>query len=385
MGNKNSKNEDLRGFAEINLQVISDSQLYQKCKEYGGNARLWMRKFEGLLPEVCRRRLHRHRGFTSIHEFAAKLAGMSHPKVDQILQLSAKLEDKPKLREAFESGEVGYSKVVRVAYVAKPETDGFWAEKVQTESQFVLNLSVSKEREKNKTVFKHSFQSDLSVESGFRRGRQVELPAGNTVEIMLGDEVAEASIPARDEGGILEPAWGNLNFHVDPKVERKFRALKQKLEKQSGETMSHGEVLGELIKMIEKAKTVAQAEEAEASVAPPTSQPEQAEVVVVSAQRAQTEKQVTIKVCPDCAEKKAREAKESKSRTVPIVVKRLVLARQNNQCARADCTHPPSDLHHINGYALTKSHSPEGLEYLCENHHKLAHAQHEFVQVYRRE
>ncbi len=297
--------------SEINLRVLSDSQLYQKCKKYGGNARLWMRKFEGLLPEVCRRRLHRRRGFTSIHEFAAKLAGMSHPKVDRILQLSAKLADKPKLREAFESGTVGYSKMARVAYVAKPETDGLWAEKVKNEPQVSIDLAVKDERAKS--VCTHTLQSDIP-----------------------------------------EPAWTNLSFHVDPEIERKFRALKQKLEKQSGETMSYGEVLGELIGMIEKTE-------------------------------AQVEKQVTIKVCPDCAEKKAREAKESKSRTVPTVVKRLVLARQNNQCARDHCTHPPSNLHHINGYALTKSHSPEGLEYLCENHHKLAHAQHEFVQVYRRE
>lgn len=326
MGNESFKNKDLEGVAEINLRVLSDSQLYQKCKEYGGNARLWMRKFEGLLPEVCRRRLHRHRGFTSIHEFAAKLAGMSYPKVDRILQLSRKLEDKPKLREAFESGEVGYSKIAKVAYIAKSETDGFWAEKVQTESCTTIDLSV-KEEKSEKSVYIDSFQSE------FQRGK--------------------------------------LTFNVDPEIERKFRALKQKLEKQSGETMSYGEVLGELMKMVEKVAVSAQASLAQESSAQAS-----------SAQKVQAEKQVTIKVCPDCAEKKAKEAK---GKTAPTIVKRLVLARQNNQCARAHCTHPPSDLHHINGYALTGSHSPEGLEYLCEKHHKLAHAQHEFVQVYRRE
>jgi len=326
MRDKNSKNET-ENLAENLIGSLTDSQLYQKCKKYGGNARLWMRKFEGLLPEVCRRRLYRRRGFASIHEFAAKLAGMSHPKVDRILQLSRKLEDKPKLREVFESGEAGYSKVARVAYVAKPETDQMWAEKVQNESKLQLEMAVRSE-ESAKTVPGHSFQSELMA------GVSAEDEAGGQAEVLAKDE-----------------AWTNLNFHVDPKVERKFRALKQKLEKESGEAMSYGEVLGKLMEMVEKGGEV-------------------------------REEKVEIKVCPDCAEKKAREAK---GKTAPVSVKRLVLARQGNRCARVGCVHPPSELHHKNGYALTGSHSLEGLEYLCEKHHKLAHAQHEFVQVYRRE
>jgi nitrate reductase cytochrome c-type subunit len=293
MRNKNSKNET-ENLAENLTKSLTDSQLYQKCKKYGGNARLWMRKFEGLLPEVCRRRLYRRRGFTSIHEFAAKLAGMS-----------------------------GYSKVKTVAYIANPKTDKMWAEKVQTESKLQLEIAV-KSQKIPKSVPGDTFQSELLSE-----------------------------ISAGDEAGIsAKPAWTNLNFHISPKVERKFRALKQKLEKESGETMSYGEILKKLMEMAKKGEKIS------------------------------AEKQAVIKVCPDCAEKKAEKAK---SKAVPTAIKRLVLARQNNRCNRAYCTHPPSELHHINGYALTKNHSPEGLEYLCEKHHKIAHAQHEFVQIYRRE
>ena len=31
---------------------LTDSELYQKCREYGASARSWTRKFAGLLPEV---------------------------------------------------------------------------------------------------------------------------------------------------------------------------------------------------------------------------------------------------------------------------------------------------------------------------------------------
>ena len=56
---------------------ISDQQLYELCQKYGERARTWRQKFAGLLPEVYRRRLYEKKGFGSIFEFAAKLAGMS--------------------------------------------------------------------------------------------------------------------------------------------------------------------------------------------------------------------------------------------------------------------------------------------------------------------
>ncbi len=128
--------------------------------------------------------------------------------------------------------------------------------------------------------------------------------------------------------------------------------------------MSYGEVLAKLMEMAEKSEKMP------------------AEMLAAQGEGRirEKKKQIIIKICPDCAERKVV---ETKSRNVPISIKRLVLARQNNRCNRAYCTHPLSELHHINGYALTKNHSSEGLEYLCEKHHKIAHAQHDFVQIYR--
>jgi hypothetical protein len=75
---------------EIFPEKLTDSELYKKCQEYGLNAKQWLRKFAGLLPEVLRRRLHKRRGYTSIHEFAAKLAGMSEGTVNRILRLAGR-------------------------------------------------------------------------------------------------------------------------------------------------------------------------------------------------------------------------------------------------------------------------------------------------------
>lgn len=128
------------------IHSLTDSQLYNLCKKYGMNARLWMRKFAGLLPEVFRRKLYKRKGYVSIHEFASKLAGMSYKNVNRILRLSEKLEDKPELKNLFEAGSQGWSKIETVAYIATPETDRQWAKKVESLTQQGLTAYVQETR-----------------------------------------------------------------------------------------------------------------------------------------------------------------------------------------------------------------------------------------------
>ncbi len=59
------------------MENLTDEKLYELCKMYGARALEWRRKFIGLLPEVERRKLYRKKGFASVFEFAAKLAGVS--------------------------------------------------------------------------------------------------------------------------------------------------------------------------------------------------------------------------------------------------------------------------------------------------------------------
>lgn len=173
---------------------MSDKELYNLCKMYGKNAREWMRKFAGLLPEVYKRKLYRRRGFASIHEFAAKLAGMSNASVDRVLRLSKKLEDKPTLRAKLQEGSCGWSKLEAVAYVATPEDEKEWAKKVEEMPR-------------------------LALEEFVRNNREEVTPGGN-------------SQPEK---------WNRLSFPVSPEVEFKLRQLRQ------GETMSFNEVLEKLL------------------------------------------------------------------------------------------------------------------------------------------
>ena len=189
------------------LSTLSDSELYTRCKDYGLQARVWRRRFAGLLPEVLRRDLHRRRGYGSLYEFAFKLAGMSSASVDKVLGLAEKLVDKPVLREQLVSGSQGWSKIEKVAYIATPETDKEWAEKVEKMSASALGAFVQATR---------GFTENENGENHTDVGE-----SGNTFRL---------------------EQWGNLSFPVAPEVEKKLRLLKYRLEKEKGVTLTFNEV-----------------------------------------------------------------------------------------------------------------------------------------------
>src|SRR3990172_1916605 len=78
---------------------LAINQLHQQFSEYGKNAREWLRKCALLLPEIEEKQVWRRKGFSSIYEYAAKLAGMSRYSVDEALRVLRRIEDKPALQE----------------------------------------------------------------------------------------------------------------------------------------------------------------------------------------------------------------------------------------------------------------------------------------------
>ncbi len=197
----------------MNLEALSDKDLYTRCKEYGLNARVWRRRFAGLLPEVLRRELHRRRGYASIYEFAFKLAGMSNASVDKILHLAEKLEDKPVLREQLVSGEQGWSKIEKVAYIATPETDKEWAERVEKMSQ-------------------HSLEAFIRV----------------TRDFIKSEDGGKFTLESEQEHKFRPEQWGNMSFPVSPEIEKELRMMKYRLEKDQGLTLTYNEVMQILLK-----------------------------------------------------------------------------------------------------------------------------------------
>jgi len=114
---------------------ISDSKILELCAQYGAAVLEARRKFLGLLPEVARRRLWEQRGFGSVFEFAAKLAGVSEEQVRNVLNLSKKFHDLPVLQEKLVNGDVSVNKLIRITGVVNPENEMFWADQVDKLSQ----------------------------------------------------------------------------------------------------------------------------------------------------------------------------------------------------------------------------------------------------------
>ncbi|MFH1218586.1 MAG: hypothetical protein V1679_01985 [Candidatus Peregrinibacteria bacterium] len=122
----------------------SEKILHEKFVAYGADAKKWMRKCVLLLSEIDQLRIWEKKGFGSIYEYAAKLAGMSKNKVNEGLRVMDKVKDKPTLRAVVE--RKGVWAVKPVLTVATSENEGFWAEKADSMSVRSLETYVREHR-----------------------------------------------------------------------------------------------------------------------------------------------------------------------------------------------------------------------------------------------
>ena len=141
-----------------NLKNLSDKDLYLICKKWGAAVLEARRKFAGLLPEVYAREMAerekgrswlKKRGFFSVYEFAAKLAGMSRDQVDLVLRLEKRLENKHVLHEALVNGNVSANKLARVVSIATSENQQDILEKVGALSNRALEVFVKDYKNQN--------------------------------------------------------------------------------------------------------------------------------------------------------------------------------------------------------------------------------------------
>lgn len=114
--------------------------LHKQFSEYGLNAKSWMKKCILLLPQIQKHQVWKKKGFVSIYEYAAKLAGISRAKVDDALWVLHKIEDKPALKKIVE--QKGINSIRPVVAIATTENANFWAEKAKMMSVHTLETYV---------------------------------------------------------------------------------------------------------------------------------------------------------------------------------------------------------------------------------------------------
>ena len=164
---------------------------HEKFKEYGAKSLEYRRKCEMLLPEIFKSEIWREKGFLSIYEYAAKLAGMSAAVVDDCLKIHKRIEDNPELMAIAELK--GLRAVKPVAYIATQETAEFWADKAAEMSQHTLQTYVKEFRNESDVKAEEEVTMKLKPEVLKQLEKmRGELTWNDLMERLLGNDVPEA-------------------------------------------------------------------------------------------------------------------------------------------------------------------------------------------------
>lgn len=146
----------------MDIPQYSDIDLYHKCKKLGLEIFKHRNLFILLIPEVYKRKLYKKYRFASIHQFAAKLGGLSHSHVNKIINLDRRLNDKPKLKSLLYSGTVGWSKIYTIANIATPDTDEYWSKQIITLNKSALE-TLRKDLKAEKSIYKGPSFENLNI------------------------------------------------------------------------------------------------------------------------------------------------------------------------------------------------------------------------------
>jgi hypothetical protein len=185
------------------IKQLSNKELYKYSKLVGKTAKNWKNTFISLLPEVYKRRLYKQKGFCSIHEFAAKLGGITYGVVDDVLRLMKKFEKMPKLLELIP--EVGVSKLKTIAAVVTPQTAEIWGKRAETLSKSALETLIREYRKETSTK-----------------------------------KLEEKSSSSRD---IYTKKHEHFGMDLAPETIFQLKLLKQKFEKEKGEPLCWNDVM----------------------------------------------------------------------------------------------------------------------------------------------
>ncbi len=330
--------------SDTNFTDTTDENLFQLCRTYGARALEWRNKFIGLLPEVNRRRLYEKKGFSTITEFAAKLAGVSKDQLGTVLNLDRKFEDKPLLKKLLVTGEVSINKLARVAAIVTTANEELLATQVKLLSKSALETFVRDEKNFEKNA-------NQDVNKSINRQEEFQCQDGLFEVQNLGNRLPGQSVasPAESVASLVNI----LNLSEEVKV--KLLELQQK-----------GINLNELLLEFLEKREQAIAEEKE-QITKEMSE----KAINFTTDELQTEPMnISTPNHPKC---------KNPSRYIPVKVRRILTKEYGDKCSIPTCQKPQEQTHHTQRFALVAKaapalvNNPHYLAPLCKNHHQIAH------------
>jgi len=314
----NSQHNSAEAIVSPQFSKEQINALHQEFQAYGKNAKHWIRKCQLLLPKIRDEEVWKKKGFSSIYEYAAKLAGMSHNSVNEALRVLDKIEDKPLIREKVE--KYGVNRVAPVVRMVTKETQEFWANKVEKMSLHTLKTYVREHKLKYGLV---------------DQGQRIEDREGcmsNDVKVMQGKvSTSEKSQPS------TSPKI-SMYMKLDVEVIEQLKKLKGNRD--------WNEVIKDLL---EGGVQVEQEGESK-------------DVMSVD--------QSSVTNSPEEIPQPVNTGK----RYVPAKIRKHVIKKTSGCCAYPGCTKPYEILHHTKRFALDSTHDPMTLQPLCKAHERIAHA-----------
>lgn len=319
------------------LKNWSDAKLYYWCAHYGEQARKWRQRFLGLLPEVHRRGLYEKKGFSSIFEFAAKLAGISKEQVQRVLQLEERFEDKPALKTMLENGEVSVNKLARIASIATPENQEVLAQQVQILPKAALETLVRDEKFARQTAPASTATHDTQNALDKPKFHHNSVPGHRIEDQSIFDaNLLELSEEAKSQLYELKQKGIDISKLIIELLRKRVMEIAQEKER-----LAAGLIAGS------------------ADVA--TSGAARLEDSAASTYSSGTGKDSRVRL-------------EKSSRYIPVKIKRILQKEHGDKCSIQSCQRKAETIHHTQRFALSRSHDPHFLAPLCKQHHIIAHS-----------
>ncbi len=325
-------------YCVMNIQTISDGQLYEMCRKFGREALLARNKFIGLLPEVNARRLYETKKFVSLFHFAAVIAGVSKEQVRLVINLDNRFENMPQLRGILVEGLASVNKLSRVVSIATVENQVELAEKVLILSKAALDVFVRDYLIKKNRIAQ-SAQLNNEIEEGLFTNQNTDAASGQNQDGFPKPETEAKCLPGQIDDSINSTKPAQLITYIKTPI------LGDEVKKQLNELQEKGINIDQIIlEALEKRKkdleqrTAVQVEKAE--------------------------------------QKLIEQIVEGKpiSHYIPVATERLLKDEHGEMCSIPFCKNIAKVIHHTNRFSISHSHDPRYLAPLCDPHHQIAHA-----------
>jgi len=115
---------------------MTDQEIHIQFSRLGKQSNHWKHQCKLMLPEIVKRQIWKKKGYSSLFEYAAKLAGLSRATVNESLWILRKLENKPRLKKV--AIDKGLTRVRPIIAIATEENDEELAKKARQMSKASL-------------------------------------------------------------------------------------------------------------------------------------------------------------------------------------------------------------------------------------------------------